>query len=468
MAENQVELKQENLKKDLKDRHIQLIAIGGVIGVALFMGSGATVKMAGPAVLLSYLLGGVIMFFVMRALGEIAVEYPISSSFAGYAKAFIGPKTSFIVGWSYWYMMVTFAICEISAVGMYMKYWFPDIQQWLVAIATLVIMTAVNLIAVKLYGELEFWFAGIKVVAIVFMLIVGSAMIIFGFGNNGIAVGISNLWTHGGFMPFGFKGVAMALVMVTFSYAGVEMIGVTAGEAADAEHSLRSAINKVFWRILIFYVGSCFVILSIYPWDEMRKGVSPFVLIFEKIGIPYAASVVNFVIMTSAASLLNSSLYAAGRMLFGLSARNEAPKFVGKLSKNRVPANAVLFSSGAAVIGAWCNYVSPDAVFYYMSSAATTACLVAWGVIVLEHMAWRKQLSPEHIARLKFKMPFYPYANYLVLVFLALVVYGMIFDEDNLTGLYVGIVWYTILLILYKVCNVSEAQKNAVEAIKLD
>ena len=306
------QFEKENLKKDLKNRHIQLIAIGGVIGVALFMGSSQSIQLAGPALIVSYGLGGIVMYFVMRALGEMAVEYPISASFAGYAKAFVGPKASFITGWTYWYMWVTIAMCEISAVGMYLQYWWPNISQWMVAICTLIIMTIVNLIAVKLYGEFEFWFALIKVITIIFMLIVGGLMILFGIGNGGVAVGISNLWSHGGFMPHGFTGVVAALVMVTFAYSGVEMIGVTAGEAADSERSLKSAINKVFWRVLIFYVGSVFVILSVYPWDQMISDVSPFVLIFEKIGIPYVASIMNLVIMTSAASCLNSGLYTCG------------------------------------------------------------------------------------------------------------------------------------------------------------
>lgn len=460
--------KEEGLKKELKDRHIQLIAIGGVIGVALFMGSAGTVKLAGPSASLAYVIGGIIMFFVMRALGEIATEYPVSSSFAGYAKAFIGPKASFITGWTYWFMWVTIAMCEISAVGMFLKYWFPDITQWIVAIVVLVLMTAVNLIAVKLYGELEFWFAGIKVVAIVFMLIVGALMILFGIGNNGVAIGVSNLFGHGGFFPFGFKGTAMALVMVTFGYAGVEMIGVTAGEAANAEASLRSAINKVFWRILIFYVGSVVVILSIYPWDTLKKGVSPFVLIFEKIGIPYSASIMNFVIMTSAASCLNSCMYTSGRMLYGLGLRNEAPAFLGKISGNGVPANGIVASAVVALIGVYFNYVAPDTVFYFISSATVTASLWAWGCIVIEQMNFRKSLTPEQVKNLKFPMPLYPFGNYLVLAFLAAVIYGSWFDEDNRMGLIVGAVWYIGLIVCYYAFGVRGRQEKADAAVKTE
>ena len=469
MADNKVTMeKEEGLKKELKDRHIQLIAIGGVIGVALFMGSAGTVKMAGPSASLAYVLGGIVMFFVMRALGEIAVEYPTSSSFAGYAKAFIGPRASFITGWTYWFMWVTIAMCEISAVGMFLKYWWPDITQWIVAIVILVLMTGVNLIAVKLYGELEFWFAGIKVVAIVFMLIVGALMIMFGIGNNGVPIGISNLYSHGGFFPHGFTGTAMALVMVTFGYAGVEMIGVTAGEAADAEASLRSAINKVFWRILIFYVGSVAVILSIYPWDTLRKGVSPFVLIFERIGIPYSASIMNFVIMTSAASCLNSCMYTSSRMLYGLGIRNEAPKFLAKISGNGVPANGLYFTAAVALIGVYFNYTSPDTVFYFISSATVTASLWAWACIAIEQLNFRKSLTPEQVSKLKFKMPCYPYANYLILFFIAAVVYGSYFDDDNRMGLIVGAIWYIGLLICFQVFNVKERQQQAENAIKTE
>lgn len=468
MQENLGLQKEEGLRKDLKDRHIQLIAIGGVIGVALFMGSAATVKMAGPSTTVAYVLGGIIMYFVMRALGEIAVEYPVASSFAGYAKAFIGGRASFITGWTYWFMWVTIAMCEISAVGMFLKYWWPDITQWIVAIVVLGIMTSVNLIAVKLYGELEFWFAGIKVVAIVFMLIVGALMIIFGIGNNGVPIGISNLYTHGGFFPYGFTGTAMALVMVTFGYAGVEMIGVTAGEAADAEASLRSAINKVFWRILIFYVGSVFVILSIYPWDTLRKGVSPFVLIFERIGIPYSASIMNAVIMSSAASCLNSAMYTSGRMLYGLGLRDEAPKFLGKLSPTGVPANGILFTAVVALIGVYFNYTSPDTVFYFVSSATVTASLWAWGCIAIEQFNFRKGLSAEQVAKLKFKMPFYPYANYLILIFIACVIYGSWFDTDNRMGLLAGAIWYILLLVCYQLFNVKDRQAKVDHSIKTE
>jgi amino acid transporter, AAT family len=468
MSNLNVQMEKEDLKRDLKNRHIQLIAIGGVIGVALFMGSASTVKLAGPSTIFAYILGGILMYFVMRALGEIAVEFPVSASFSGYAKAFIGSKASFMTGWTYWFQWVTLAMCEISAVGMFFKYWYPDAQQWIFAICVLVIMTAVNLIAVKLYGELEFWFAGIKVVAIIFMLFTGGAMILFGIGNNGEAVGFSNLWTHNGMFPYGVKGMCMALVMVIFGYAGIEMVGVTAGEAQDAAATLKSAINKVFWRILIFYVFSILVILSIYPWDTLRKGVSPFVLLFEKIGIPYSASIMNAVIITSASSCLNTCVYTSGRMLYSLSLRNEAPKYLAKISGNGVPLNGILTSCVFILIGVFLNWYSPDEVFYYMSSATATSCIWAWGIIILNQYNFRKKLSPEQVASLKFPMPLYPWANYFSIAFLAAVVYGMVFDHDNLIGLYTGIVWYIFLFACFYIFGIKQRQAAADQTIKTD
>lgn len=269
-------------------------------------------------------------------------------------------------------------------------------------------------------------------------------------------------------MPFGFKGVATALVMVTFCYGGAEMIGVTAGEAVDAEHSLKSAIDKLFWRILIFYVCSIIVILAIIPWYTLEKGVSPFVLIFEKLGIPYAASIMNAIIISSAASCLNSCMYTAGRILWGLGLRNEAPKFFRRLSGSGVPANGILFTAVVALIGVYFNYTSPDTVFYFISSATVTSQLWAWGNIAIEQINFRKTLSIEAVDKLKYKMPFSPYANYLTLAFIVAVLFGMCFDKDNLMGLYAGAVWYTGLMVCYYIFKVADRQKQVDSNIKIE
>ncbi len=263
-----MEQKQPQLHRGLEERHISLMSLGAAIGVGLFLGSASAIEMAGPAILLGYAVSGAIMFFIMRALGEMAVEHPVAGSFSRYAYQYLGPLAGYLTGWNYWFLWVVTCIAEITAVGIYMQFWFPDTPRWAWALAALVLMTFINFLAVKAYGEFEFWFALIKIVTIVAMIIIGLGMILFGIGNGGVATGISNLWKHGGFFPHGISGVLMSLQMVMFAYLGIEMIGVTAGEVKNPQKSLTKAINSVFWRILIFYVGALFVIMSIYPWNS--------------------------------------------------------------------------------------------------------------------------------------------------------------------------------------------------------
>ncbi len=279
---------EDSLNRGLRERHIRLMALGSTIGVGLFLGSASAIKLAGPAILLSYVLGGIAIFIIMRALGEMAVHQPVAGSFSRYAQDHLGPLAGYLTGWNYWFMWVVTCVAEITAVGIYMAVWFPSVPQWIWALMALVAMSAVNLAAVKAYGEFEFWFAMIKVVTIVVMIVAGACMIVFGLGNHGVATGVSNLWKHGGFFPHGGVGMLMALQMVMFAYLGVEMIGVTAGEATNPKKSIPDAINSVFWRILIFYVGALFVILAIYPWNEIGTNGSPFVMTFERLGIKSA------------------------------------------------------------------------------------------------------------------------------------------------------------------------------------
>ena len=255
----------EDLQRGLQERHIQLIAIGGAIGVGLFLGANEAIQQAGPALIISYFMGGVAIFVVMRALGEIAVAHPVSGSFSAYAGMYLGPMMGYITGWTYWFLWVITCMAEITAVGVYTNFWFPDIPQWIPALGALICMTMVNLTAVKAYGEFEFWFAMLKIVTIVAMIGMGLLMIVAGIGRGGEAVGLGNLWNHGGFMPKGFSGVLKAMGIVMFAYVGTELIGVTAGEAADPQKSIPSAIDKVFWRILIFYIGTLFVTMALFP-----------------------------------------------------------------------------------------------------------------------------------------------------------------------------------------------------------
>jgi AAT family amino acid transporter len=439
----------KELHRGLEERHITLMSLGAAIGVGLFLGSASAIKLAGPGILLAYGFSGLIMFFIMRALGEMAIQKPVAGSFSKYAHDYLGPLAGYLTGWNYWFLWIVTCMAEITAVGVYMEYWFPDVPKWIWALAALIIMTAVNFLAVKAYGELEFWFAFIKIATIVAMIIIGVGMIAFGIGNGGIATGIHNLWEHGGFFPNGISGVLMSLQMVMFAYLGIEMIGVTAGEVKNPEKSLSKAIDSVFWRILIFYVGALFVIMSIYPWQEIGTQGSPFVLTFEKIGIPAAPGIINFVVLTAALSSCNSGIFSTGRMLFNLAEHGEAPKGYGNLTKSGVPGKAVLASAGALLIGVVLNYVVPAKVFTWVTSIATFGAIWTWAVILLSQIRYRKSLQPETRKQLKYKMPLFPYASYISLAFLAGVIILMAYNPDTRIALVVGPFWFATLIAFY-------------------
>ncbi|GBF12585.1 amino acid permease [Tepidibacillus sp. HK-1] len=440
----------EQLKRGLSERHIQMISLGGAIGVGLFYGSATTIQMAGPAISLSYLIGGIIIFIIMRALGEMAVTEPVSGSFSSYANRYVGPFAGYLTGWTYWFMWVVVGMAEITAVGVYVNYWFPDIPQWVSALGALLIMTIVNLINVKAFGEFEYWFALIKVVAIVAMIIAGLLMIFLGFGNGGQPIGFDNLWVNGGFFPNGFTGILFSLVMVMFSFGGVELIGITAGEAQNPQKSIPNAVNKVIWRILIFYVGALSIMMILYPWNEIGTNGSPFVLIFDKIGIPAAAAIINFVVLTAALSAFNSGLFSTGRMLYNLALQNNAPKLFGKLSKTSTPYVGILFSAFFLLIAVFLNYVVPEKVFLYISAVATVAVITSWTIILITQLRFRKAKSKEEINNLTLKLPFWPYSSYIALGFLVLVVVLMAFIDGMSVALYVAPVWFIFLYLGYK------------------
>lgn len=441
--------KQPELHRGLESRHITLMSLGAAIGVGLFLGSAGAIKIAGPAVLLTYALGGLVIFFVMRALGEIAVENPVAGSFSRYAQDYLGPLPGFITGWNYWFLWIVTCMAEITAVGIYMTLWFPDSPRWVWALAALVLMTLVNLIAAKAFGEFEFWFALIKIVAIIAMIVIGLAIILFGIGNNGVAMGFSNLWSHGGFMPNGFSGIVQALPIVMFAYLGVEMIGVTAGEANNPKKTLPRAINTVLLRVLVFYIGAITVILAIYPWNEMDGTQSPFVMMFDNIGIRYAAGILNFVVLTAALSSCNSGIFSTGRMLFNLAAQKQAPKIFDSVGKSGVPTIAILFSAAVLLIGVVLNYFVDEKVFTYITSVATFGAIWTWIIILLSQIKFRKSLNPQQIKELSFRNRFYPIGSYFAIAFLLFVVILMFFHADTRVALIVGPIWIILLILAY-------------------
>lgn len=453
----------KELHRGLEERHINLMSLGAAIGVGLFLGSATAIKTAGPGIIVGYGIAGIIMFFIMRALGEMAINKPVAGSFSTYARENIGPLAGFLTGWNYWFLWIVTCMAEITAVGVYMKYWFPESAGWAWALVALVIMTIVNFLAVKLYGELEFWFALIKIVTIVAMIVVGLGTIIFGLGHGGVATGISNLWNHGGLFPHGIKGLLMAMQMVMFAYLGIEMIGVTAGEVKNPEKTLARAVDSVFYRILIFYVGALFVIMSIYPWQEIGTKGSPFVLTFSDMGIQGAAGIINFVVLTAALSSCNSGIFSTGRMLFDLAQNGQAPNGMGKVSKSGVPGLAIISSAVVLLLGVVLNYFLPAKVFTIVTSIGTFGAIWTWGIILISQLRQRKSMTPENVKNLKYKLPLYPLSSYISLAFLALVIVVMAINTDQRIAVIVGPIFLILLVAVYyiKGFNKQEAANNS-------
>ncbi|PLT34060.1 amino acid permease [Bacillus sp. V5-8f] len=440
---------ESQLHRGLEQRHITLMSLGAAIGVGLFLGSANAIKLAGPGILLAYALGGLVIFFIMRALGEMAIKNPVAGSFSRYARDYIGPLAGFITGWNYWFLWIVTCMAEITAVGIYMQYWFPGTPQWAWGLGALIIMVCVNFLAVKAYGELEFWFALIKIVTIVLMIIFGLGTILLGVGNGGVATGFGNLYSHGGFFPNGLTGVLLSLQMVMFAYLGVEMLGVTAGEVKNPKKALARAIDSVFWRILVFYVLSLTVIMSIYPWNEISPENSPFVMTFEQIGVRGAAGIINFVVLTAALSSCNSGIFSTARMLFNLAQQNEAPISFKGTTKSGVPGIAIIASAIVLLIGVYLNYIVSEKVFSWVTSIATFGAIWTWATILISQLRFRKRMNVKEKDKLEYKMPWYPFSSYFSLAFLFLVIVLMGFSENTAVALIVGPIWILLLTACY-------------------
>ncbi len=439
----------EDLHRGLKERHIQMIAIGGAIGVGLFLGSAKAIQQAGPSLLLAYVVAGAVIFLIMRALGELMLYRPVAGSFATYADEFVGPWAGFATAWTYWLMWVVIAMAEITAAGIYVQYWLPGLPQWVPALAALVLLLGVNLIAVGLFGEFEFWFAIIKVVTIIGMILLGLAIILLGISDLSHTASFSNLWSKGGFFPKGFSGPFLALQIVMFAFLGVELIGVTAGEAQNPEKTIPSAINKVIWRILIFYVGALVIIMSLVAWNHLDPGQSPFVVVFSKVGIPTAAGIVNFVVLTAALSSCNSGIFSTGRMLYTLAGFRQAPRALRKVSRHKVPAAGMVVSFVAMLGGVILNYFIPASAFAYITSIATVCGLFVWGMVMFSHLRYRKAVNAKRLPEGKFRMPLTPGGNWFAIGFLALVLVLLAFNHDTRIALYVAPVWVLVMVVGY-------------------
>ena len=434
------------LRRGLTLRHIQFMALGSAIGTGLFYGSADAIRAAGPAVLLVYVIAGAAVFMVMRAMGEMAVRMPVPGSFTDYATEYLGWFSGFVTGWTYAFEMVVVAIADVTALTLYMQLWFPHSPRWIWAVAVLLIIAAINLRSVKVFGELEFWFSLVKVAAIGAMIVGGIVLLIIGTGvTDGPAPGLHHLVDHGGFAPHGIGGMLAALAVVVFAFGGVETIGITAGEAADPDRAIPRAVNTVPVRILFFYVLALGVIMSLVPWDRIDGSSSPFVQIFGALGIPAAAHVLNAIVITAAISAINADTFGSGRMLFALADKGLAPAAFSRVNRHGVPTAAVLVMIGALGIGVLLNAVVPQEAFQWVAALATFATVWVWLMILLAHLAMRRRMAREGERPSGFPVPWWPVASWLALAFIAGVIVLLGVLPDTRPALIVGVVWLALL-----------------------
>ncbi|MCY7886991.1 amino acid permease [Bacillus spizizenii] len=443
-------INQQKLERGLKNRHIQLIAIGGAIGTGLFLGSGKSIHFAGPSILFAYMITGIICFLIMRSLGELLLSNLNYHSFVDFVQDYLGDMAAFITGWTYWFCWISIAMADLTAVGLYTQYWLPGVPQWVPGLIALIILLIMNLATVKLFGELEFWFALIKVIAILALIVIGLVMIFKGFSTSSGVSSFTNLWSHGGMFPNGMHGFILSFQMVVFAFVGIELVGLTAGETENPEKVIPKAINNIPVRVLLFYIGALLVIMSIYPWNVINPSESPFVQVFVAVGIVGAASIINFVVLTSAASACNSAVFSTSRMVYSLAKDNNAPESMAKLTPRKVPRNALFFSAIVILIGVTLNYIMPEGVFTLITSISTVCFIYIWGITVICHMKYRKTRL-ELAKTNKFKLPLYPFTNYLILAFLAFILVVLALAQDTRVSLFVTPVWFILLIVIYKV-----------------
>ncbi|MGW3473597.1 amino acid permease [Saccharopolyspora sp. NPDC000995] len=417
--------------KSLKARHINMIAIGGAIGTGLFLGAGGRLAQAGPSLAIAYAVCGLFAFFVVRSLGELILHRPSSGAFVSYAREFMGEKGAYTAGWMHFLNWSTTGIADITAIALYVHYWsaFTPIPQWVLALIALAIVLTLNLVSVKLFGELEFWFAIIKVAALVMFMVIGIFLLVTQHPIDGNFPGPQLITDHGGIFPAGVIPLVLLMQGVVFAYASVELVGVTAGETENPAKIMPKAINSIMWRIGVFYVGSVVLLAMLMPWDGYSKGESPFVTVLSHIGVPYAGDVMNLVVLTAAMSSLNSGLYSTGRILRSMSMAGSAPKFTAVMNKNSVPYGGILLTSAVCVIGVGLNYLVPAEAFEIVLNFASIGILATWGIIVVCHLLFVRKAQRGEVTRPSYRLPFSPFTEIVTLVFLASVVILMAFDE---------------------------------------
>ncbi|MEL4071080.1 amino acid permease [Ochrobactrum sp. GPK 3] len=442
-----------HLARNLSNRHLQLIAIGGAIGTGLFMGSGKTISLAGPSILLVYAVIGFMLFFVMRALGEILLSNLEYRSFADFAGDYLGPWAQFFTGWTYWLCWIVTGVADVVAVSGYVSFWFPELALWIPALGLIFTLLALNLPTVRNFGEIEFWFALIKIVAIVGLIIAGVYMLSTGFTlPNGSQASVAHLWNHGGFFPNGFLGFVAGFQIAVFAFVGIELVGTAAAETKDPVRNLPKAINSIPIRVVLFYLGALFVIITVIPWDQVDPSSSPFVAMFSLAGLGIAAHVVNFVVLTSATSSANSGIYSTSRMIYGLATSKLAPKALGKLNNRKVPVNALFFSCIFLLAGVVLLYAGQSIIeaFTIVTTISALLFIFIWSIILASYLQYRRK-RPDLHEQSTFKMPGGRAAVVMVFAFFAFILWALAQEPDTAAALKVTPFWFVFLAIAYLV-----------------
>ncbi|RWR01968.1 amino acid permease [[Pantoea] beijingensis] len=439
----------DKLQRNLHNRHIQLIAIGGAIGTGLFMGSGKTISLAGPSIIFVYMIIGFMLFFVMRAMGELLLSNLEYKSFSDFAADLLGPWAGYFTGWTYWFCWVVTGIADVVAISSYFQLWFPDFSVWMSALLCIAVFLALNIATVKLFGEMEFWFAIIKIVAIVALIVTGIVLVAMHYPSpGGGSASLSNIWDHGGMFPKGISGFFAGFQIAVFAFVGIELVGTAAAETHDPKTVLPRAINAIPIRIIFFYVLALIVIMAVTPWNHVVADRSPFVEMFVLIGLPAAASIVNFVVLTSAASSANSGIFSTSRMLYGLSQQGVAHRSFGRLSRRAVPTTGLFFSCLCLLGGVALIYLIPNVmtVFTLVTTVSAILFMFVWTIILCSYLAYRKK-SPELHRNSTYKMPLGKFMCWACMAFFVFVIVLLTLEEDTRLALMVTPVWFIILAI---------------------
>ena len=440
-----------HLARNLSNRHLQLIAIGGAIGTGLFMGSGKTISLAGPSILLVYAIIGFMLFFVMRALGEILLSNLEYRSFADFAGDYLGPWAQFFTGWTYWLCWIVTGIADVVAVSGYVSFWYPELALWVPALGLIGVLLLLNLPNVRNFGEIEFWFALIKIIAIVALIIAGVYMLSTSFMlPNGTRASVEHLWAHGGFFPNGFFGFVAGFQIAVFAFVGIELVGTAAAETENPMRNLPKAINSIPIRVVLFYVGALFVIITVIPWDQVDPNSSPFVAMFSLAGLGIAAHVVNFVVLTSATSSANSGIYSTSRMIYGLATSRLAPQTLGKLNSRKVPVNALFFSCIFLLAGVVLLYAGQSIIeaFTIVTTISALLFIFIWSIILASYLQYRRK-RPDLHEKSTFKLPGGRASVAMVFAFFAFILWALAQEPDTAVALKVTPVWFVLLGIIY-------------------